>query len=1814
MTGFSYGVRRLLTSLDKTLREYLEAQYHIRNEGLIQERAELLKQPGVVSQEPYIESTPTYELGKPYSELDIPQPAKQLLKALSELKPGVGVFEKPYVHQAEALEKFLTHKKDLIVATGTGSGKTESFLFPILGELAIEAQERPDSAKKNGCRALLLYPMNALVSDQLARIRRLFGDKRVADLMQIDRGRRVRFGMYTSRTPYPNKRTSEKDQRIIKPLFEGFYLKYGGNPSLKKLLIERGKWPAKNLEAFYGRTGTPWARRLKTSETDSELLTRDEMQLTCPDILITNYSMLEYMLLRPIEKTIFKQTKEWLKSDPRNNFILILDEAHLYRGASGAEVALLIRRLQARLEIPRERMRCILTSASLGSTSEAEKAIKKFALDLTGSKPGLEFELIRGKKEQLPNKRPGNNYEAEALANFRLADFQKFSIEPETSMQAVKSLAKSLCWPSFNGNVDKLAGYLFEVLSKQGYVQQLIELTSGKAIKFSELSNELFPNTENQETAELATETLLAISAFAHCSKDNKVLTPTRIHLFYRGLPALYACINKKCNVRLKSGHFQSHILGRLYTKPMVTCECDAHARVYEVLTHRDCGTAFLRGYMRGDDGGFIWHEPTGEVGSEEAEPLVEVHFLVDGQPHPYLPNGIVAEAFLEISTGRLIRDLGMRDEEEYLKIYVPTDIININGRDVRTFRCCPTCRKRFKEGNTKIMDLATKGEALFANLVKTQLVEQPPKSKESINSPNGGRKVLLFSDGRQKAARLARDIPREVELDSFRQAIVLAANFLKDLKGEARITDNLLYPAFVSVCDRYHLTMFDGEDQLHLREHIRYFKSHYDSSLEDALEDSWLPAKIPTRYHENLLSQFCKQYYSLPATTIGFLEASNLTLRRVTQDIVEKVPEFPSSEIANIVIAWIHSFLEAIALDESISDLIRERVIGGYSRAVWGHNGEFSEDLKTILVKYLGLRDDFIIKLQEILRERLCESIDGKHYFIHRNACKLIVDLNKEWYRCLMCTNVNPIILGGCCIDCGSNNIESLNPANSPYIRARKGFWRNPVQASINGTGKPIHLTAEEHTAQLSQRDEGAVHATTELHELRFQDIIFDETSVPVDVLSCTTTMEVGVDIGSLVAVGLRNVPPQRENYQQRAGRAGRRGASVSSVVTYAQGGPHDSHYFRHPREIVSGEPRMPVVKVDNEKIAKRHVNAYLIQTFFHEMLDKHPDYIEQIGTLEHALGYTQDFFHSGEDNHFSLLSFEKWIEKNVPDQEVGLTKRIADWLPEQISNSPAKWVWRISRELIKELFELKLELPQIRDDDASNDLSDDEDEQGKLLLNFLFDKGKLPKYAFPTDLCSFHVEKREGYKVNVKERPQQAIAKALSEYAPGRLIVLNKETYRSGGIAAATTTRVVDRAKPLFASTLKKYIFCPECSFVAKPTEQQIKGIICPLCRHAELREAEVVTPEVFYPDEGKSVNEYDRDDQLTYVTSAQFPVPLVPEEDNSNLWNRIGKNGLICYARDKRLVIVNRGERGTDNGFDVCEVCGYAVPSGTHNLGRHKRPYFVEHKFSTRFDYCNGNFRQGIFLGTEFDSDLMLLRTIIQKPLSTDMTSSVSYNALNDALRTLAEALQMAASRHLDIDMSELSAGFRIIPGYPLKADIYMFDTLTGGAGYADQAGSEIMAVIENLYHILSNCSCQRSCYDCIQHYNNQYYHHSLDRHLASHLLKFVIDGTIPEIQTPTFQSQQLFTLKKMLELDGYYCETEVNNGSVTIPLVVEKNGKRVGIGTYPGLLDDKVSKEKHPLIKASSDLRIEIFNDYLLSRNPPVIYSKLVKYFR
>ncbi|MBU2496426.1 MAG: DEAD/DEAH box helicase, partial [Candidatus Omnitrophica bacterium] len=301
-------IGKTVEQLHGALSAYIDATYHISHPNLVTQRRELLQQPGVIYQRPYLESTPRYRVGESFEKIGLPQAALEVFSAVSSPthdKPLL-IHDPPYHHQAMAIRKALVEERSFVVMTGTGSGKTECFLLPILGKLAIEAQKNGDGfGTKPAIRALVLYPMNALVNDQLGRLRLLFGDQRIIDKFKTWAGRPARFARYTSRTLYPGVRNEKKDQTRLKAIGDYYvrYLVQSSGPrseeqkAAEKLVQEfksRGKWPAKpDLLAWYGKKNSRWRdsktgefKRCVTLPDDPELLTRHEVHEAPPDILI----------------------------------------------------------------------------------------------------------------------------------------------------------------------------------------------------------------------------------------------------------------------------------------------------------------------------------------------------------------------------------------------------------------------------------------------------------------------------------------------------------------------------------------------------------------------------------------------------------------------------------------------------------------------------------------------------------------------------------------------------------------------------------------------------------------------------------------------------------------------------------------------------------------------------------------------------------------------------------------------------------------------------------------------------------------------------------------------------------------------------------------------------------------------------------------------------------------------------------------------------------------------------------------------------------------------------------------------------------------------------------------------------------------------------------------------------------------------------------------------------------------------------------------------------------------------------------------
>lgn len=1741
MSSHTYTIENVTRELPNTLQQYLEAQYHIWDEDLVKERQRLLSERGTIFQDPYIEATPSYVTGQTYSELNLPQPVAKLLAAAAKQvgEISTGIPSMPYAHQARALDAFFNSKKELVVSTGTGSGKTESFLMPVIGSLALEREQRPVSYEIHGIRALLLYPMNALVNDQVARLRRLLGAPQVQSLLQRNDGTRARFGMYTSRTPYPGPPDPRRTRKEVGRWLDNFQREYS---SQKARLLKEGKWPAKDLDQF--------RQSFQTAMSDVELLTRQEMQSRPPDVLVTNYSMLEYMLLRPVDADIFDQTIRWL-ANPANQLTVVLDEAHLYQGAQGTEVSLLLRRLISRLRIRRDRVRFILTSASLAEGTRAHEIIRDFASRLTGAhEGGASFEIITSELDTPNADLQVSPKEIDAFKAINPNHLYQSHVSLQPAIETINSVAAATnqIITKASTTQSEVQDEFFSVLSNVPAYRRLANAIMGKPIPHVTLSTHIFGN---HVDAIPALDGLLAAAAFAKRSSDGKILLPSRVHLLFRGLEGLFACTNSECTERVDTS--KPTRLGRLYAQPRLHCACGG--RVYELLTHRDCGAAFLRGYCRPSDESFLWHEPsTGLI--DPTRTLTELHLSVEVERHQNRQAG--NQLWLHIPTGR-IEPNQPASKEDFRELIRPSNGgVNIAGRSVVTFdRECPVCLGTWREADRpKIMDLVTKGEDPFAHLIATQVRLQPNTLRITPQTRNGGRKSLLFSDGRQKAARLARDVPRVLDRDAFRQCLLFAATELQAIKGEARLADPFIYIAFLSACTKLNVCFFDGQDLQQLSNHIATFQRMFGGDLSKAFNDQHTETP-PQRFRVEMLRTLGSRYYSLFALGLGYITPRH-TKR---EELINSLKTFGLSpdDIDAITTVWINDLLNDMSLysQASAGRQVRNLAGDGYIRDIGSKSG-FTKIQKARLRREWSVDP---VALEAALCGALTTNTSADRISLVEHYLQLVPALKHEWHRCKKCMFLSPVLWRCQCPSCGTDEVVTAPVGGDVYLRARKDFWRVPVEKVLEGKTTPLTLAVEEHTAQLGHRDIDNVESTTETYERRFRDILLpDESSI--DVLSCTTTMEVGVDIGSLIGVGLRNMPPSRHNYQQRAGRAGRRGSAVSTVVTFAQNNPHDAHLYAHPVELISGAPHIRGLDIQNPSLVERHVFAELIQEFFRSTSQAIRD-----NNVFASLGTTNNFYTNAGDGSFAM--FRDWLEDMDGQSAI---RRIDEWIPKGSGLNAGECA---------QILVAKLEAKR---QEAIGPLPTDEEN----LIEFLFSRSLLPSYAFPRDLITLELPPNPR-----KLKPQQGAAIALSEYAPGRTVVVDKRTYRIGAVTSASLADRSDRARALFASP-QQYLQCVSCLYTEKLNRHD-PGVPCPVCAVGRLDSITVIQPEIVWPENGREVDELDDDQTFTDTTLAQLPVPSSDLAFKEGV--RFNERAITKFGRNVPLVVVNRGEivDGLPTGFNVCERCGRVAINGVPFPPSHDRHYPLGPGTFSR--QCVGSARQ-VYLGYEFQTDVFLLNGQLAAPFMSDVRDRETRPALQAACLSLAQAIATTSADELGIDPRELQPGFRLMPSENNIAlvDLYTYDTTRGGAGYSKLVGENFREFFEETLHRLSSCSCPASCSRCLRTYQNRFDHATLDRHLAIRLGRYLLHGDIPAVESLDVQRKQLHSLMQMLLLDQWTASSDREHA-----LRVTKNNRSLHLVVRPSLRDRQADP---PSFAAAV-----VLNEYELQKDLPSCLLKI-----
>lgn len=1668
-----YGVKGTHEAIKNKLLDYINTVYLGKNDSLRAACGRELEESGVLFQKPYIEANHAYLIvpNGIKNNSTLPNDVKEILLKMSER--DLGVFSDPYQHQIESMENYYAGK-DLFVSTGTGSGKTECFMWPMVTKLVMEQIHSPATWKIRGVRTIMLYPMNALVSDQMGRLRKMIGNGEggfhdiIGEL--APKARVPQFGMYTGRTPYPGERDSKEDISYAKTIRRDILSQ---SDEVKKKLRELGKYPSKySLEKFCDSLENN--EDIVTHPYDAELVTRQEMQIFCPDILITNYSMLEYMLMRPIEKNIWESTKEWLESSRDNKLLFVVDEAHMYRGASGGEVALLIRRVLHKLGIGRNRVQFILTSASVPS-SDAD--VYKFACDLSAQEfTKNSFRIIRGTEEKI--ELDAEEIDPSVLENF---DIDALQAEWDEKKEAIRDFAERV---HFKGNCDfqderGVEIWLYDCLLNCNPMRRIMKETRGKATSFEMLAERTFPNAST-EIAQKATSAFLAIAPLAK-NKDDNVLYPARLHMMFRGLQGIYACSNPSCCYVNHDGKMG---LGKIYLKkPGTRCKCGG--MIYELVNERACGALFLRGYLdiaeRGNP--FVWNES----GLQFTEDLKEILFYVIPNDGSFKRKKGIEIGWLNSVSGHIDFNEEHAGEREY--IHVAFGTAEVAGHpNQRVFKTCPKCEK----GHFLATDFVTKGNEPFFNLVSEQFYIQPPIPKYS-DLINQGRKVLLFSDSRQRAAVLARDLTKAADEDAMKKALTVAAKELQEwaVSHDEIPALSLLYVFFLKVAYKNKLRFFYGNNEEELLKDLEKMEERYEKK-GDALKYARVAKKYfshkPDQYSEHLLRQLCSNFRSLTDVGLCWIEPCDIddeTFEEILDAFEDADVDMSLEEFKILFAAWAMEIMTSeYAIGSDIPDSIR-RNITAYRQRMGVENEAFLPPRIKNLLGDRGYGEEQIGIITKQLALYLAKGIDSSTYYLNLDMVSLHFDAEHEWYKCPRCGGVFPYTIWGKCAHCGKGVPRVMQKSDFKGI----DFWRSPILKAIKGDPQALmtRINTEEHTAQLSHKDQREdTYSKTEDFEMRFQNVHINNDR-PVDILSCTTTMEVGIDIGSLTAVGLRNIPPMRENYQQRAGRAGRRSAAISTIVTFTDNRPHDSYYFYNPEKIISGEPRTPWIDIGNIKLVSRHFNVILVTEFF-DSIGRGADQ-EEIFNF-YKIWYPR-FVRFIKDKNKLSFNMESLIPSGIEfdferhkvqllEQMENLRKRVVDF-PEEYK---------------------------------------EDDNTSKSVLDTLLETGVFPTYSFPKDVVGFYVENSKGTKI--EKKPERSFDVAISEYAPGRIIVIDKETYKSGGIysfhSKFKSGEQEHPARPYFESQdYFKNLYCcndSACNWMGLTYMKK-----CPFCGKESIEERHLLKPWGFAPVAGRKQQGADDDGEVTFAENPSYSI--TPAEDEMILVEAFDNLRYSKRSNDP-LIILNKGPNSS--GFMICRDCGAAIPGDNPApIGKKMlKPYVHPHKQY----FCPHPNHQIIntYLGNQFRTDMVVYEIALD---SEQINVDPKGLWIHRAGQTLAEAMTLAGGRMLDIEFNEIRSGYRLRYATERKktfVDVFLFDSLSSGAGYCSALADRTEELVQETRNVLNACpvGCDSACHECLMHYWNQRTHGKLDRFAALELLNWCEKSELP--MTLTYKRQE------------------------------------------------------------------------------------------
>ncbi len=1622
----------------------------------------------------------------------------------------------PYTHQLASWELLGRDSPlSVLVASGTGSGKTECFLVPILNDLARQAEGFPPPSPRGtpggclvGVQAIFLYPLNALINSQRDRLR--------AWTAAYDGN--IRFCLYNGETP----------------------------------------------------EGVP--ERIRQAN-PAQVMERRELREDPPPILVTNATMLEYMLVRRKDSPILAKSQGLLRW-------IVIDEAHTYVGSQAAELSLLLRRVMHAFGVKSADVRFVATSATIGDAEDDDTrdALGDFLSDLAGIKRSQVY-LLNGTplRPEIPAELAARD---EALPG-------RVELEEMDPEQRYRTLAS-------NGAVRRVRQALME----------------DGALKLSSLKSLV-----TVERNRFEPESLLSVLDLASRAKlGNDRLIPLRAHLFHRTTKGLWACCNAACDGRRgtaldTASGTGAWPFGRVLMERRDECSA-CGSQVFELAVCRGCGGEYLAAqedagegleagayYLRprdlrddeDDAGEDAWEGVPEEEGEEPRGPALRRQARLIGAPASEQP-----DCFLDVRDGRLSdrTETGQR-----IDVVVPEDRSRNRDEEVSKLYC------RICGGGEATPGMLFRGaysgaRFLLSVSMPTLLEHLPTDRKKGERRPWDGRRLITFSDSRQGTAIFALRTQTDAERNHVRAMLyheVLASGGHEDpesrvariekLRTEIETMTNIPALASLRAEREAEIASLERPRTRSLSWKLAVEGLARSRDIKDWLPQLWSDLSYGDVSRGNLAEFFVfrellrrpKRANSLE--TLGLLALDYPKIRQISQAQVPVVWKRHSRSLGDwqtyltLIVDFFLRSRSAVNVPRNFLRWLGAPVRTRYVlqphaekelkwQIPWPHVDKRGSRSNVVLLLaralHLDLKSDadrtvaneILEAAWDALRPMLKPTAEG--FFVHLDEQAELVEIPEGWICPVTQRLLSRALDGKTPYQPSFSKVDfqcrRIRMPRVPYAfwqgdrhqwtRAEIFEWLNDDEAVREARRLGVWTDLNDRIVALSPYFRAAEHSAQQSSG-RLRELEADLKRGRVNVLSCSTTMEMGVDIGGISAVGMNNTPPSPANFLQRAGRAGRRDEPIAVSLTMCRSTPHGEMVFDNPRWPFETPIFVPRVSLQSERIVWRHVFALTLARYLTEWSE------------DDIVGLTAGWFFDPEGEGVNAYqetpadAFQKWCQNGEPlaDERfvTGLYSllwgtALAGQEPATLLEAAAVRMEESAREFIEEALQMRSDLAALRKDGAGDRsagvlaINRQLDRlRGEYLLGELASDGFLPGYGFPTDVVPFihttlkqlrnEQKKRQQAKKSGRERddvntrrrgyPTRPLSYAIREYAPGNDVVFDGRVYRSEGVTLSWHIPPGDRlVKELQA--FRWAWWCVSCGSYGTTAGRRAS---CPECGTPDFKKMQYLKPSGFAVRIG-----YEPHNDVSYQAYVPVKEPWISA--GKARWCDLPASGLGRYRYSPRGFIYHYSRGTASRGFAVCLRCGRAASHGPKDdknglpremSGHTRLRGGKETKGETR---CPGNdvdwgIKAGLSLGVESQTDVFELEL---RDLETGQPIP------KEAAYSIAVALREALAEHLGIDSREVSCITSRIQAENSSMrghSIILFDTAAGGAGFV-AAMPQDLAVLLRATREKLECQvreCDRACQACLLTYDSQHHDELLDRHKA---LKYLTDEVLDSLK--------------------------------------------------------------------------------------------------